>query len=120
MISAAAGNFHALRAAYPMLHKPGCSVINISAPQAFLPMELQTHACAAKAGVDMLALESGGARLRVNSICSGPIEGTEGLRRPAPAAKIKGGITDSVPLGRFGQMQDIANAALFLSSPLAS
>jgi NAD(P)-dependent dehydrogenase (short-subunit alcohol dehydrogenase family) len=71
------GNFHPLRAAYPMLHKPGCSVINISAPQAFLPMELQTHACAATAGVDMLALEWGGARLRVNSICSGPIEGTE-------------------------------------------
>jgi NAD(P)-dependent dehydrogenase (short-subunit alcohol dehydrogenase family) len=79
-------------------------------------MVLQTHACAAKAGVDMLALECGGARLRVNSICSGPIEGTEGLRRPAPAAKIKGGITDSVPLGRFGQMQDIANAALAKAS----
>jgi NAD(P)-dependent dehydrogenase (short-subunit alcohol dehydrogenase family) len=118
------GSFHVLRAAYPMLRKPGCSVINISAPQAFLPMELQAHICAATSGVDMLkrvlALEWGGARLRVNSIYPGPIEGTEGIRRLAPAAKIKGGITDSVPLGRFGQMQDIANAALFLSSPLAS
>jgi NAD(P)-dependent dehydrogenase (short-subunit alcohol dehydrogenase family) len=118
------GNFHALRAAYPMLHKPGCSVINISAPQAFLPMELQTHACAATAGVDVLtrvlALEWGGARLRVNSICPGPIEDTKGIRRLAPAAKINGGITDSVPLARFGQVPDIANAALFLSSPLAS
>jgi NAD(P)-dependent dehydrogenase (short-subunit alcohol dehydrogenase family) len=48
------GSFHMLRAAYPMLGKPGCSVINISAPQAFLPMEPQAHVCAAKAGVDML------------------------------------------------------------------
>jgi NAD(P)-dependent dehydrogenase (short-subunit alcohol dehydrogenase family) len=118
------GSFHMLRAAYPMLGKPGCSVINISAPQAFLPLELHAHVCAAKAGVDMLtrvmALEWGGAGLPVNSIFPRPIEGTEGMRRLAPKAEIKGGITDSMPLGRFGQVQDIANAALLLSSPLAS
>ena len=48
------GSFHVLRAAYPLLRKPGAVVINVSAPQAFLPMELQAHVCAAKAGVDML------------------------------------------------------------------
>jgi NAD(P)-dependent dehydrogenase (short-subunit alcohol dehydrogenase family) len=118
------GSFHVLRAAYPMLRKPGCSVINISAPQAFLPMKLQAHVCAAKAGADMLtrvlALEWGGAGLPVNSICPGPIEGTKDTCRLAPTAEIKGGITDSMPLGCFGQVQDIANAAMFLSSPLAS
>jgi NAD(P)-dependent dehydrogenase (short-subunit alcohol dehydrogenase family) len=56
----------------------------------------------------------------VNSICPGPINGTEGMRRLAPKAEIKGDIADSMPLGRFGQVQDIANAAMFLSSPLAS
>ena len=48
------GTYHVLRAAYPLLRKPGAVVINVSAPQAFLPMALQSHVCAAKAGVDML------------------------------------------------------------------
>lgn len=48
------GSYHVLRAAYPLLRKPGAVVINVSAPQAFLPMALQSHVCAAKAGVDMM------------------------------------------------------------------
>ncbi len=32
------GSYHVLRAAYPLLRKPGAVVINVSAPQAFLPM----------------------------------------------------------------------------------
>ncbi len=118
------GSFHVLRAAYPMLRKPGCSIINISAPQAFLAMELQAHVCAAKAGVDMLtrvlAMEWGGVGIRVNSICPGPIEGTEGMRRLAPNATVEATITNSVPLGCMGQIADIANAAMFLSSPFAA
>lgn len=118
------GSFHVLRAAYAFLRKPGASVINISAPQAFLPMAMQAHVCAAKAGVDMLtrvlAQEWGAAGLRVNSICPGPIEGTEGMRRLAPSEEIRSGVKDSVPLGRMGTVEDIANAALFLSSPQAS
>lgn len=117
------GSFHVLRAAYDYIRKPGASIINISAPQAFLPMALQAHVCAAKAGVDMLtrvlAMEWGGAGVRVNSICPGPIEGTEGMRRLAPNEQIRNGVTKTVPLQRLGQVQDIANAALFLSSPQA-
>ena len=48
------GTFHVLRAAYEFLRKPGASVINISASQAFTPTKYQAHVCAAKAGVDML------------------------------------------------------------------
>jgi NAD(P)-dependent dehydrogenase (short-subunit alcohol dehydrogenase family) len=48
------GSHHVLQAAYPLLRKPGSVVIQVSAPQAFLPMALQSHVCAAKAGVDML------------------------------------------------------------------
>ena len=63
-------------------------VINISAPQAFLPMALQSHVCAAKAGVDMvtrvLAIEWGAEGIRVNGVVPGPIEGTEGMARPRP------------------------------------
>jgi NAD(P)-dependent dehydrogenase (short-subunit alcohol dehydrogenase family) len=37
------GTFHVLRSAFQYLKKPGASVINISAPQAFVPMPMQSH-----------------------------------------------------------------------------
>ena len=79
------GTFHVMRGAYPHLKRPGACIINISAPQAFIPMELQVHVCAAKAGVDMitrtLAMEWGPEGIRVNSIIPGPIAGTEGMAK---------------------------------------
>lgn len=117
------GTFNAARAAFEFLKKPGASVINISAPQAYLPMAMQAHVCAAKAGVDMitrvLALEWGGVGVRVNSITPGPIDGTEGMARLAPTEELRGKIASVIPLQRFGQVDDIADLALFLCSPAA-
>jgi len=117
------GTFNVLRAGHAHLRRPGASVINISAPQALLAMEMQAHVCAAKAGVDMLtrvlALEWGPQGLRVNSIVPGPIEGTEGMRRLAPTPEIARRVSASVPMRRFGTLEDVANLALFLASPLA-
>lgn len=116
------GTFHILRIGHHFLNKPGGRVINISAPQAYVPVPLQAHVCAAKAGVDMLtrvlALEWGEQGIRINSIVPGPIEGTEGMARLAPTAEILDAVRDSVPLGRLGQCDDIAKAALALASPL--
>ena len=117
------GSFHVLRAAFPYLKKPGASVINISAPQAFVAMPMQSHVCAAKAGVDMLtrtlALEWGPYGIRINSIAPGPIADTEGMRRLAPNEAIANQYKKSVPLGRFGSAEEIGNAAMFLSSSAA-
>jgi NAD(P)-dependent dehydrogenase (short-subunit alcohol dehydrogenase family) len=118
------GTYHVLRAAYPHLRRPGASIINISAPQAVLGMVGQVHVCAAKAGVDMitrtLALEWGGEGIRINSVIPGPIEGTEGMRRLAPTPEIHEICRNSVPLRRMGVPEDVANACLFLASPLAA
>ncbi len=118
------GSFHVLQAAWPLLKKPGASVINISAPQAQLALPAQSHVCAAKAGVDMLtrtlALEWGAEGVRVNSVIPGPIDGTEGMKRLAPTDSIRAAVAASVPLQRFGQPQDIANACLFLASDMAA
>lgn len=118
------GTFHVLRTAFAFLRKPGASVINISAPQAFQPMELQMHVCAAKAGVDMItrvgALEWGPAGVRVNSIVPGPIAGTEGMKRLAPTPELARIVSDSVPLRRFGEPGEIADACLWLASPMAA
>lgn len=117
------GSFHVLRSAFQYLKKPGASVINISAPQAFLAMPMQSHVCAAKAGVDMLtrtlALEWGPYGIRINSIAPGPIADTEGMRRLAPNEAIANQYKKSVPLGRFGSAEEIGKAAMFLSSDAA-
>jgi len=118
------GTYHVMRAAYPVLRKPGACVINVSAPQAYVPAPLQSHVCAAKAGVDMLtrvlAMEWGEAGVRVNSIVPGPIAGTEGMARLAPDEALQKAVADSVPLRRLGEPADIANFALALASPLGA
>jgi NAD(P)-dependent dehydrogenase (short-subunit alcohol dehydrogenase family) len=118
------GTFNVLRQAHQYLRRPGASVINISAPQSFNPTIFQAHACAAKAGVDMLtrvlAIEWGGDGIRVNSIVPGPIGDTEGIRRLAPTEETRKAMEAAIPLGRMGTRQEVADMAMVLSSPLAS
>jgi len=112
-----------MRFAFEHLNKPGASIINISAPQAWVPMMAQAHVCAAKAGVDMLtktlAMEWGPAGVRVNSLVPGPIEGTEGMDRLLVDKSKKDALAKTVPLGRLGQVEDCADVALFLASDAA-
>jgi NAD(P)-dependent dehydrogenase (short-subunit alcohol dehydrogenase family) len=114
------GTFNTCRAAFEHLRKPGASIISISAPQGSSPTAFQAHVCAAKAGVDMvtrvLAIEWGGAGVRVNAISPGPIEETEGMKRLAPNREVAVKLAQQLPLGRFGQKSEIADLALFLAS----
>ncbi|WP_339094485.1 SDR family oxidoreductase [Deinococcus sp. VB343] len=116
------GTYHTVKAAAPHLKKPGGTVLSISAYG--VPVPMQAHVVAAKAGVDALtrtlAVEWGTRGIRVNAIIPGPIDGTEGMARLAPDEKSRQRVEKSVPLGRMGVPQDIANAALFLVSDAAS
>lgn len=118
------GTFNATRAAFEYLTKPGASVINISAPQAFMPTPFQAHVCAAKAGVDMLtktlAIEWGPLGIRVNALTPGPVDETEGMARLAPTPEARAKTEKSVPLQRFAHVDEMASVALFLCSPAAS
>jgi len=118
------GTFNVLRAAYAHLRRPGASIINISAGQAFSPMKGQAHVGAAKAGVDMLtrnlALEWGNEGIRVNSIVPGPIEDTEGMRRLSSNAQLKAMFERLIPLQRYGRKDEITDLAVFLCSPAAA
>lgn len=114
------GTFNACRAAYQHLRKPGASVIAISANHASVAYAMQAHVCAAKAGIErllqVLALEWGPSGIRCNLVNPGPIDDTEGMRRLAPTPEARAAAVKSVPLGRFGTKDDIANLVLFLVS----
>ncbi len=117
------GTFNTCRAAFEHLKRPGASIVNISAMQAFTPMPMQAHVCAAKAGVDMLtkclAIEWGPEGVRVNSIAPGAVDDTEGMRRLAPTPEIQRQFARTVPLQRFATKDEIADLALFLCSDAA-
>jgi NAD(P)-dependent dehydrogenase (short-subunit alcohol dehydrogenase family) len=117
------GTFHVLRASYEFLRKPGASVISITAGQAVNPTLLQSHACAAKAGINMLtkclAMEWGAVGVRVNAISPGPIRDTEGMARLAPNAESEAAVKRLIPLGDYGEKRDIADLAVFLCSDSA-
>jgi NAD(P)-dependent dehydrogenase (short-subunit alcohol dehydrogenase family) len=48
------------------------------------------------------------------------VDNTEGMRRLAPTPEIRAAIENAVPLRRFAQISEIAEAALFLASPSAA
>jgi peroxisomal 2,4-dienoyl-CoA reductase len=83
----------------------------------------QAHVSSAKAAVDALsrviAVEEGPWGVRSNVIAPGPIAATEGMSRLSVSGT-KRLLESSVPLGREGVVQDIANATVFLFSDAAS
>lgn len=126
------GTFHMSKAALPWLRAAardggGATMLSISATLYYTAMPFQGHAAAAKAGIDSLtktlAAEWSEYGIRVVSIAPGPIADTEG----GPSGRVFGtagagkrDIRMTVPLGRYGTTDDIANTAVFLGSPAGS
>ena len=117
------GTFNVCRAAFSQLKEHHGQILNISATLHYLGTPMQLHVSAAKAGIDALtrnlAVEWGRYGIRVNAIAPGPIADTEGMKRLVPEP-IKEKLQQRVPLGRFGLIKDIENAAVFLCSDAAS
>lgn len=118
------GTFNVLRASFEFLRRPGASLISITAGQAERASLYQAHVCAAKAGINMLtkclALEWGPAGVRVNAISPGPIADTEGMARLAPTDEAETRVKSRNPMRRYGLKDEIADMAIFLSSPQAA
>lgn len=117
------GTFNVCRAAFAELKNNQGQILNISATLHYLGTPMQIHVSAAKAGVDALtrnlAVEWGRHGIRANAIAPGPIADTEGMTRLVPEP-IKEKLRQRVPLGRFGLIKDIEQAAVFLCSDAAN
>ena len=112
------------RAALPALQAAGRgTVVNIASGAALRPLEHRTAYCAAKAGLVMfgkaLAIDLAPLNIRVNAICPGIID-TPMFRasfEAAPDVRAEfARILDRYVIKRVGQPDDIAHAALFLTS----
>ena len=98
----------------------GGSIINISSVVSVTPVANGSVYSATKAAVDAvtksLAKELGPRKIRVNSINPGMVD-TEGVRAAGIAeSDFRKQVESQTPLGRIGQPQDIAPAAVFLAS----
>lgn len=115
------GTFNCCQAALPYLKDAadGGRIISISTTGANFGWPGAAHAGAAKAGIQnlmkSLAAEWGGYGIRCNWISPGPIKGTEGVDRLIIQQGMAEKVTKSIPLGMFGEGDDIANAVVFLA-----
>ena len=107
------------RAAVPHLGE-GASIINIGSVVSSLTPPNSTVYTGTKGAVDaisgVLAKELGVRKIRVNSINPGVVE-TEGIHAAGfiGSDREKGAVAQT-PLGRIGQVDDIASVATFLAS----
>jgi 3-oxoacyl-[acyl-carrier protein] reductase len=115
------GVFYCCRAALALMRKGGGSIINVSSVAAFAGSVGQANYAAAKAGIvgltRSLALEYGGRGIRVNCVVPGIID-TEMTADLKPAFRTE--MLERIPLKRFGEAADIAQAVLFLASDAAA
>lgn len=103
------------------------SIINTASVQAFATTGQTAPYAAAKAGVlgltrDM-ARDLGPYNIRVNGICPGCIDTpmmTRSLIRSEDSNRARRKMESAIPLQRLGSPREVANAAVFLASDLAS
>lgn len=103
----------------------GGRLLFISATFHYKGMPLQAHVAAAKAAVDQIshsvAIEYGPYGITSNIITPGPIANTEGVERLSKTdpASMKASMK-RIPLGRYGEVKEIADATVYLFSDAGS
>jgi len=116
------GTFNCIKSIYrPMLKQRAGRIINMSSIVGIVGNAGQANYSASKAGVigitKSVAKEVAKRGITVNAIAPGFIQTdmTDVL-----SDKVKDSMLAQIPMNRFGQTDDIANAALFLASDMAS
>ena len=101
--------------------RPG-AIVNVASTNAYIPATGLAAYCASKGGVLMFtrvaAMELGAHGIRVNAIAPGStLTGMTAMAFTRPA--MERGFLRHTPMGRFGEPDDIAQAVLYLASPLS-
>jgi 3-oxoacyl-[acyl-carrier protein] reductase len=117
---------HATQAALPWLKESKGSVVNTSSIAAMHTAARQPPYGAIKAaaihytGTQAAMYARDG--IRVNCVAPGSIEFPGGVwdRRKTEAPKLYNAVLNSIPFGRLGHPEEVANVVLFLASPMAT
>jgi NAD(P)-dependent dehydrogenase (short-subunit alcohol dehydrogenase family) len=100
------------------------TILNIIANYAWTGAPGVVHSASAKAGVlamtQTLAVEWARHKIRVNAMAPGPVHTEGASKRLFPDPAIEEGIRKTIPLRRFANLEEIANAATYLLSDYAS
>ncbi len=117
---------HATQAALPFLQDSRGCVVNTSSISALRSAARQPPYGAMKAAAihytNTQAAMYARHGIRVNGIAPGSIEFPGGVwdRRKTDNPKLYGAVLNSIPFGRLGTPEEVANVVMFLASPLAS
>ena len=105
----------------PMMKARSGAIVNVSSVSGIMGNAGQTNYSASKAGVigfsKSLAREVASRGIRVNVVAPGFI--TSDMTNVLDE-KVKNAVLGQVPLGKFGEPADIANAVLYLVSPMSA
>jgi NAD(P)-dependent dehydrogenase (short-subunit alcohol dehydrogenase family) len=118
--------FFCSRAALPALRDGAGAIVNVSSSAGLMGFAGIAAYCAAKAGLvnltRALALELA-PDVRVNCVCPGPVDtdmGRLNLDPTLPPSDARAAFAASIPLGRMGEPEEIAEAILWLASGSSS
>ena len=117
------GTFYCSRAVgrHMIARGQGGTIVSILANYVWTGSPGTVHSAAAKAGVQSmtqtLAVEWARHRIRVNAVAPGPIESPGAAKQLWNTPDAVQRITEMVPLRRWGQPSEVADAVAFLVSP---